>query len=34
LPADAKATGALLRFMLRQNTLALGRLVGTYGRAK
>lgn len=30
--ADAKSTGAFLRFMLNQNTLALGRATGTYGR--
>ncbi len=32
--ADQKSTGALLRFMLNQNTLALGRATATYGRAK
>lgn len=32
LGADANASGALLRFMLVQHTLAYGRLVGTYGR--
>ena len=34
LDLDAKATPALLRFMLRDNTLALGRATATYGRAK
>lgn len=32
LGADANASGALLRFMLREHTLAYGRLVGTYHR--
>lgn len=32
LGADANASGALLRFMLAQHTLAYGRLVGTYHR--
>ena len=31
---DAKATGALLRFMLNQNSLAIGRATATYGRSK
>ena len=30
--ADAKSTGALLRFMLNGNALALGRTTATYGR--
>lgn len=32
LGPDASATGALLRFMLREHTLAFGRAIGVYGR--
>lgn len=32
LPVNGTATGALLRFMLREHTLAFGRAIGTYGR--
>jgi Raf kinase inhibitor-like YbhB/YbcL family protein len=34
LELDSKATAALLRFMLRDQTIALGRASATYGRAK
>ncbi|MBK8169608.1 MAG: YbhB/YbcL family Raf kinase inhibitor-like protein [Sandaracinaceae bacterium] len=34
LGVDATASGALLRFMLAQHTLAYGRLVGTYQRSE
>lgn len=32
LPVGATSTGALMRFMLREHTLALGRATATYGR--